>query len=300
PPLSFVPGAATVTAVTEGRKESETQSVTPPTQVMQSCSTQTHIGSWASTIFVSDVHHEDVTSVTSSQQRPAMIDGGCQTDITDSDFEHPETPRVSTLTSVNDSATFGSIGFKLSITPEVAPQCTHLAPTLTTYTASPPLPPAVIDKGNYAVVIDATTFEQSVQTDPVIITAVPKTLVRRDYHCVAQICARINDQLHLDVLLDTGADINVITHAALRKIKSRYGRSVQIHPFPYAKHTKGVGGFMAIDGYCVLDISPGRHSRVTKSLAFQVLKESPRPIILGMPTVNAFHMDLCTSVSELN
>ncbi|KAJ3090823.1 hypothetical protein HDU96_003295, partial [Phlyctochytrium bullatum] len=162
-----------------------------------------------------------------------------------------------------------------------------------------PLPAANISQETFAVVINAVAFDQACQTDPVIITTLPKSLIPRDHHCVAQICVKINNALHLEVLLDSGADINVITRAALRKLKSRYGRSIQVHPFPYEKKTEGIGGLMPVDGYCVLDISPGRNSTASKTMAFHVIKESPRPIILGMPTINAFHMDLCTSINEL-
>ncbi|KAJ3085383.1 hypothetical protein HDU96_005456, partial [Phlyctochytrium bullatum] len=198
-----------------------------------------------------------------------------------------------------DSLTYGSVGFNTTTVSEPEQACTSLASTLLVYAVPPTLPPAAVDKATYPVVIATATYDRAIQTDAVIITALPKSLIPRDYHCVALICARINDQLHPDTLLDTGADINVITRAALRQIKSRYGRRVQVHPFPYERQTEGVGGYMTLDGYCVLEVAPGRQSRAVKSLAFNVIQHSPRPIILGMPTINAFHMDLCTSSSEL-
>ncbi|KAJ3095557.1 hypothetical protein HDU96_001131, partial [Phlyctochytrium bullatum] len=261
PPPSSLPGVATV--ATEGRKEEVPDpSNTCSTHRMKSCSTQTHIGTFATTLSVTNVQREDAVISTKSRPPPNMVDGGCQTNLSFPAFEKDPPSPVSVAPSVRtDPFTYGNVGFNTTSVGEPLQACTSLASTLSVYAVPSTLPAVAVDTGTYSVIIDTVTYDQATQTDPVIITALPKTLIPHDYHCVALICARINDQLHAEVLLDTGADINVITRAALRRIKSRYGRGVQVHHFPHERQTEGVGGLTTLDGYCVLEIAPGRQSR---------------------------------------
>ncbi|KAJ3089414.1 hypothetical protein HDU96_003773, partial [Phlyctochytrium bullatum] len=128
---------------------------------------------------------------------------------------------------------------------------------------------------------------------------IPEEVIKRDSHCVAQICAHVNGKLLTDVLVDTGADINVIDAAFLKTLSTYDGRPVKITPCASPRRTKGVGGSVPLLGSCTLTVSPGEDNTACRDLEFFVMKGLPRTILLGTPAVHAFCMDLLFSTNEL-
>ncbi|KAI8828573.1 hypothetical protein BC829DRAFT_470000 [Chytridium lagenaria] len=101
-----------------------------------------------------------------------------------------------------------------------------------------------------------------------------------------------------DVLIDTGSDGNLVTKSLLRDLYSR-GVEFDITPFHYPKFSNGIGGQERILGICRLNVSPGSTPGVKKKLPFYIVEHCPRPVILGMPTILAFHMDILASFHKL-
>ncbi|KAJ3200572.1 hypothetical protein HDU67_002002, partial [Dinochytrium kinnereticum] len=138
-----------------------------------------------------------------------------------------------------------------------------------------------------------------VQTDSIIIDDIPQEMIEHEKPHVMQICSRVSGIYIGDALLDGGANCNVIRLSLLYELM-RQGREVYFVPFKTGRYSTGIGGRQPILGKCTLSVSPGSATpNLKKWFEFFVVKECPKPIILGMPVILGFYMDILAGKSIL-
>lgn len=107
-------------------------------------------------------------------------------------------------------------------------------------------------------------------------------------YTILQAHASIHGVTMPDTCYDCGADINVITFRFFKVLKEKYPN---IASWRHRTIVKGIGATIAL-GHCYLAVTPGINGGSTKLLRFTIVKESPRPILLGIPTWHKFGINI--------
>jgi exodeoxyribonuclease III len=119
----------------------------------------------------------------------------------------------------------------------------------------------------------------------------------KDDSTVAEIDGFVHTELIPNILLDSGSSQNVVTVKFLTQLAQK-GLKIPVYRYPTPRSTTGVGGQVAILGWCSLYVAVGSRRHCQK-MTFTVLETCPRPIIFGIPFLRRFRCNMNFDMSLL-
>jgi hypothetical protein len=141
--------------------------------------------------------------------------------------------------------------------------------------------PALPTKDVSFVAVDDSDAIADDQTQP----TVPNP-VAEPKHSITQIRGRVHGILLTDLLLDGGANINLID---LKFLRHHY------RPYPNPVAAQGVGGLALMLGEVWLTLSLGNDYTYCRLVKFKVVDNLTWEALIGTPVINLFKIDQLTS-----
>jgi len=150
-------------------------------------------------------------------------------------------------------------------------------------------PPGDVDPVAMVAIDDAADFTEDLTTP----TVVNPTVEPR--HTITLIRGRLHGVLLPELLLDSGANVNLIDSRFLKDIILKKGRRAHYRPYRNPESGQGVGGSAKILGEVMLTLSLGNDYTYRRTVKFKVVDNLPREALIGTPVINLFKIDQLTS-----